>query len=437
MFSYLFPTKFPHRHGSLKIPAGTQIFQVEPAIEMQITPAQSATLFIGPPDHPKSKYQKITETGGVIGKETEPFFVQQELKKSTTVLARPPEQSWKFGDKRPASKPHVMHVETMDSDAKEKVDGYVFMDDLVFTKEEYKKTKEDIFSKSPSIDSIKQGNLGNCFLLSAINSILTHPEGEKFILGMMLQMEDQTTIVRLYDPRTLMPVYIQVENSVLQNASMPASDHSELWVHLLEKAFAGLGMERNEPKKKAKASESETKDSQSAPVKKLLSSSSKYRVGSPSFYGMYDEGGYVDDALTILTGQEAKLFFVNRYSHQQLFADLSRILNEEKGLLTANAYKHLSSDSSKLEADHAYAITRVYKKTDQLGKELLMVRVRNPHGDVSNTSAEIDLEISDFARYFQHYAVGKLPGLSPKLEALQTTQNKQSVTTTQERKKLS
>ena len=88
---------------------------------------------------------------------------------------------------------------------------------------------------------MSQCRIPDCFLLAAIQAVINHPDGKSFIRGMMRQNEDGTTIVRLFDPITLQPEYISVENSVIVDGFGELNLHRALWVHILEKAFAARG----------------------------------------------------------------------------------------------------------------------------------------------------------------------------------------------------
>ena len=116
-----------------------------------------------------------------------------------------------------------------------------------FNSEHYQRYEKDLFPKveSPSIEEIIQARVPDCFFLAAIQSILNHPDGQSFIRGMMRQNDDGTTTVRLYDPETLEPQYIRVENSVMVDSFGELNLHKALWIHILEKAFVARGIKDN------------------------------------------------------------------------------------------------------------------------------------------------------------------------------------------------
>ncbi|MFC3909753.1 C2 family cysteine protease [Legionella dresdenensis] len=143
----------------------------------------------------------------------------------------------------------------------------------------YKITKQPLFSPgSPKLADIIQGTIPNCFALAAIQGILSQKNGDLVIKSMMRQNDDGTVTVRLYDPENLEPVYMRVQTAKLVDQHGEAlSRHSELWVHVLENAYAAFG------KRKAKNGFiAETVDSSAGSV--------------------FSGGGQIDFALTVFAG---------------------------------------------------------------------------------------------------------------------------------------
>lgn len=146
-------------------------------------------------------------------------------------------------------------------------------DYLKFNDEHYRRNETALFpaEDSPSLAEIIQSRVPDCFLLAAIQAVVNHPNGKSFIRGMMHQNDDGTTTVRLYDPETLAPEYIRVENSVIVDGFGELNQHPALWVHILEKAYAARGK----------------KDGV---------------VVDASVSSVYSGGGYIRNALKSLTG---------------------------------------------------------------------------------------------------------------------------------------
>lgn len=95
---------------------------------------------------------------------------------------------------------------------------------------------------SPCLEDIKQGALPDCFLLASVQSILNHPDGKTFIRGMMTENEDHSVTVRLFNPKTLEPEYVRVPAGKLSDKQGSLSKHEALWVHVLESAYAAMGL---------------------------------------------------------------------------------------------------------------------------------------------------------------------------------------------------
>jgi hypothetical protein len=109
--------------------------------------------------------------------------------------------------------------------------------------EHYQISNEPLFPEnSPSLADVSQNQIPNCFLLSIIQAILNQPNGADFIRGMMTANEDGTTTVRLFDPKTAEPTYINVPTAILVDKKGPINQHKALWVHVLESAYAAMGI---------------------------------------------------------------------------------------------------------------------------------------------------------------------------------------------------
>ncbi len=119
------------------------------------------------------------------------------------------------------------------------VTGYMRKKDLQQYKHKMERFKEEIFAKPPAARDVKQGALGNCYMLSAVNAILTSPNGVDFIQSMMCQRENDT-IVRFFDKNNSL-VYISVPNEWLVYTNGKAvSRHTAKWLYILEVAYAGF-----------------------------------------------------------------------------------------------------------------------------------------------------------------------------------------------------
>src|SRR3990167_5286146 len=80
------------------------------------------------------------------------------------------------------------------------------------TGESYKRIKRPLFESPPSIDDVRQGAYGDCFLLAALQAILVTPDGPEIISGMFSDEGDHI-VVRLFDDENK-PHYLKLEKSV-------------------------------------------------------------------------------------------------------------------------------------------------------------------------------------------------------------------------------
>lgn len=104
--------------------------------------------------------------------------------------------------------------------------------------------KQNLFDHSPKTDDIHQTDLGDCYFLASLISILNNPSGPNYIMNMMRDMGDGTVVVRLYkvDEKNIdiqtetmkpHPVHVRVsKRGLIDNTK------SALWVQILEQAYA-------------------------------------------------------------------------------------------------------------------------------------------------------------------------------------------------------
>lgn len=142
----------------------------------------------------------------------------------------------------------------------------------VYTKKTYFGDSEEsnmrnlpLFPHSPNLNDVKQGVLGNCYLVGAVQTILsTDPEA---IRDMFHDLGDGNVIVRLYAAygeveKDGKKVYTRIDDSAtMVNATMrpvyvKVKKHYEtgeegscdcMWMQLLEKAYAAAGFNQGKP----------------------------------------------------------------------------------------------------------------------------------------------------------------------------------------------
>ncbi len=302
--------------GKLDIPVDANPVFLEPALVMEVKSSLygGRYLFGKPPKHDKKSYvsslfnsdtqenidldnrnHKFIHKKTVTG-EREAWIVDHIFFDSEKVLARPIEAS----SNRIFEVAVFEKIDDKNMEAEYKIikKGFMYKEDLRYTHHKFVEFKEDIFKHPPSAADIIQGGMGNCFLVSALIAILRSEDGQEFIMNMMKQQNDGTTIVKLSDPRTFKPIFVRVANSVYHINGKPTSEHTAYWVQMIEKAYVGLGIQ------KAK----ENKD--------------EYKITHRSFLQMFNKGGDPEVAMTILTGLPSQaLTIVNPEIHPFSFDD--------------------------------------------------------------------------------------------------------------------
>ncbi|WP_018264876.1 C2 family cysteine protease [Methylosinus sp. LW4] len=96
------------------------------------------------------------------------------------------------------------------------------------------RTFKDLFPSPPSAYDVRQGGIGDCWLLSALISILELPNGPDLIERSMKDVGLGSVVVRLY--KGGVPHYVKISKSVVSGLGA----HSFVWVKLIEKAAAAL-----------------------------------------------------------------------------------------------------------------------------------------------------------------------------------------------------
>lgn len=289
---------------------------------------------------PEYKVTLITRTKKNSNQATENLVAFSQLDANTNVLVRPFEYEDPDDNNRKKIHPYLKQVATYKSvgskdpnlpESGSEIEvqhlGYMYDSDLEPGDETFEERvsgeEEKLFPHRPCLDDIKQAGMGDCFFLSSLQAILAKgEEGVKFIENMMVDQGDGTVLVRLFDPRTGAPVFVKVRKSVHCKNGHEEINHEALWVHILEKAYAGFAFKEFSSKEKHQSFANDP-----------------FIISHSSLLGMYGGGGQELVALRVLTGETAnRIPFNNKsetanplgYDSQQiLFAKMNKLLAAE------------------------------------------------------------------------------------------------------------
>lgn len=183
---------------------------------------------------------------------------------------------------------------------------------------EYEERKAiPLFTHRPNIKDIVQGNLGDCYLLTGLISVVDQNPEE--IMNIMRDNGDGTVTVcfRLEEPgenggTVFTPCYVKVEKSipVLRPGGRDAFSRGAFWVKMMEKAYAASGIhllgKMNQYRKKHRQAPLKY----SAFLKQMQDERRKLD---------YDEikGGWPGQFVSLLLGKKSKFHFPGRYGRQR------------------------------------------------------------------------------------------------------------------------
>jgi len=290
-----------------------------------------------------------------------------------------------------------------------------------------------LFNGMPSPKDIKQGNVGDCYIMTAIGAILARDPG--IIVDSMKELDDKTVIVRLWHWDDVngraVPDYYRVNKTC---STTKGALRSQPWVLILEKAFIAHAAKYHPKEKNGGLSEE---------IDKINNSSyDKYIEGGSAHTLMFDIlGSQSNDHQTVFMGSETerkKAVFMsgtNKVRQPGDYTDYAlRVFQGMKDKFDQNIAMSCgvsgAGDDSKIvyaniHKNHAYAILDVKKATTRSGKNLCLVKIRNPWGYEiphyverngewvleSNTAAQdgvCTMDLNDFLHIFARYGYCKL-----------------------------
>jgi Domain of unknown function (DUF4157)/Calpain family cysteine protease len=266
----------------------------------------------------------------------------------------------------------------------------------------------------PNIEHIKQGSLGDCYLLATLASImLKDPE---LPMKMMQDNQDGTVTVKLFNVQkastpsgfTAAEKFVKVRKSVpeQEGKALYAKDH--LWVQMIEKAYAAGGFTGNLLRTPSSTSETQYKDigsgNEQHAFRVLLGQNATYK------------------GLSKITGNEEKkdkLFLQIQTALQdkkpitlgtKKFGDLP---SHKQGKATKGAGLAGEDILENVVLQHAYSVIRT--EADQFSRYII---VRNPWGggggetvrkggqQGEDKKGEIRISLGNLTSYFSNITIG-------------------------------
>lgn len=283
---------------------------------------------------------------------------------------QPSRSSSKFTD--PNFKPNEFSLLAQDQNGQflDKKDGEKKANEIDVNSIEWKRAPEIfgkhilLFDEKIECSDIKQGNLGNCYFLSALAALTEFPKLiYQIFRSKEINQEGFYEIVLFIDGEWQI-IFVDDYFPVIKGTkSFPFArpNGNELWVILLEKAWA------------------------------------KVNGGYANIIS-----GWPSDALAAITG-----FATQRLNHKELAIDELwtnlKMADESDKIMCTSTKDDQSVENYGLVQNHAYTLIGAKDKLHE-GKELRLVKIRNPwgyrewHGDWSDTSS---LWTEELKKYFE------------------------------------
>jgi hypothetical protein len=439
---------YEHKRGELKIPHGAKIYRSEPAIEMRTKP--NTVIYHSTPFNELEKFDPLKK-----------LTVYEELKESASGLVRPFVECWQYQDEIKSSKSPPLQLDHLRQIYIKRAPGDYLMgcvktqdlfepDDKQTTVFKKLKEHDDIFPTQPSKVQIRQRFIGNCFVLAPVLSILAQKKGYEFFLNCMRQLDDGTTIVRLFDPSLRDPdrnsVYVQVSNSTMVRDGRETIYHDAPWVHILEKAYvAFFGLQRFSYRKKSihlfPNFESEQNLTSYAiqiltghrtesirlpnPFREKMKSSQEQKQSADHYQVK------VEQTFQLTTPRAAMPDKKKGEKEEDRIFKLLQTKLKEQCLVVATSLPKLPQikEAAGLVPEHSYPVIKVFISHNPEKSGEMMIRLRNPWGRVGQLTnskgekkedqdiPEFYMDFRDFMTIFSDCVFGSLPKPpSPALE---------------------
>lgn len=228
-----------------------------------------------------------------------------------------------------------------------------------------KPTQGRLFVNGPTFDDIRQGSLGDCYFVSALSAIAN--VDPQFIRNSIKINPNNTFSVRFFQNGK--PVFITINNDFIHDPSgrftyASSTDKGELWVSVMEKAYAQW-------------------------------------KGS---YQTIGKGGDPAKALTELTGIKSHVIVDQRESMETLYSQIQKALQNSEPIV-AGTYPGPQNKYSRdgLVNSHAYTVIGVRENQGQK-----YITLRNPWGEVEwngpgadkKNDGTFEMPLRDFHKMF-------------------------------------
>ncbi len=219
--------------------------------------------------------------------------------------------------------------------------------------------------------SLNQGNIGDCYLLSAIYALSRNPRGQQILRNMVSVADDGSYIVRFYNKAPIAVKANELDGQIKSNGKQKRSVSGDLGIKAIERAYAKMLKNERE--------------------KKLLPD---FNPEMTMFYKI-DKGGYVDVAVKKLSGINMNAYSTRKSSVNNILNYISStgVNNHITACTTPNKanYDGYVDPQQRFISGHAYAI----KDVDALRRTISIV---NPH----NTKNTYMINWDEFSRYFDY-----------------------------------
>lgn len=240
---------------------------------------------------------------------------------------------------------------------------------------QYKKQQGALFVDGASMSDVRQGALGDCYLMASMAAVADKKPGK--INEMITDNGDGTYIVKLTDPETGGVVNVPVDADLATTkegkiAYGHSTQQGELWVSLIEKAYA------------------------------------QHFKGND--YGKA-KGGHEWHAMSAISGNQNKTYDLGDANQRSKAVGAMRTATQE-GMPMVAASKSSDPDLEQLGLypGHGYTVISATRSS---------VRLRNPHADADHDGKrgnEFELAIGDFTRCFERLCVEINKPLEPESE---------------------